>query len=184
MIDYAVRLDEVASEGESKMAIVRLLIVALLLLHGSGARAADEGTVPAEVRADIVRLLELTDGLAMGRQLSAMFSTQLASALKQARPDIPQRILDLMPEVVDSVIVANEASLVDGIVILYAKHFTSAELRELIRFYETDVGRKTIRVMPALMQDSMALGQAWGRNLAPAIDAEVRRRLTEEGVAI
>ena len=166
------------------MAIVRLLIVALLLLHGGGARASDDGAISAETRADIERLLELTDGLAIGRQLSAMFATQLASALKQARPDIPQKILDLMPEVVDRVIAANEQSFVDGIVILYSKHFTPAEIRELIRFYETDVGRKTISVMPALMQDSLALGQAWSRDLAPAIDAEVRRRLTEEGVAI
>jgi hypothetical protein len=54
----------------------------------------------------------------------------------------------------------------------------------MIRFYSTDLGKKTIRVMPALMQESMAAGQQWGQALGPQIEERVKARLKKEGVAI
>jgi hypothetical protein len=36
---------------------------------------------------------------------------------------------------------------------LLAKHYTEAELRELLAFYRTPLGKKAIRVMPEVMAD-------------------------------
>jgi hypothetical protein len=38
---------------------------------------------------------------------------------------------------------------------LYDKYYTEAELKDLIAFYRTATGRKTLRIMPQLMAESM-----------------------------
>jgi hypothetical protein len=38
---------------------------------------------------------------------------------------------------------------------LFSKYYTAAELEELAKFYETPVGKKTLRLMPEIMQDTM-----------------------------
>lgn len=40
---------------------------------------------------------------------------------------------------------------------IYARHFTAAELRELITFYKTPLGQKTLKAMPQIMNDSVQL---------------------------
>lgn len=42
---------------------------------------------------------------------------------------------------------------------LYARHFTTAEIDELARFYATPLGRKMMSVMPQLTAESMMLSQ-------------------------
>ena len=39
---------------------------------------------------------------------------------------------------------------------VYAKHFSAAELREMLAFYKTPTGMKALRVMPVVMTDIMA----------------------------
>jgi hypothetical protein len=40
---------------------------------------------------------------------------------------------------------------------LYADNYTEAELRDILAFYQTPTGQKTIAKMPVLMQESMAM---------------------------
>lgn len=40
---------------------------------------------------------------------------------------------------------------------IYARHFTAPELRELIAFYKTPLGQKTLKTMPQIMNDSVQL---------------------------
>jgi hypothetical protein len=109
---------------------------------------------------------------------------QLTQVIKKARPEIPQKTLDVLPGEVAAVIDANSAAFKEIMFPIYHKYFTGAEIKEMIRFYSTDLGKKTIRVMPALMQESMAAGQQWGQALGPQIEERVKARLKKEGVAI
>jgi hypothetical protein len=101
--------------------------------------------------------------------------------LRKARPDIPQRVLDVLPEEVDAVIMDNMRTFKDMSVPLYHKYYTGAEVKEMIRFYSTPLGKKTIETMPAIMNEGFQLGQKWGQSLGPAIQARVQARLKKEG---
>lgn len=68
-------------------------------------------------------------------------------------------------------------SLIAGV---WDRHFTAAELRQLLAFYDTPVGRKTLEVQPAIAQESMVAGQQWGQRLGMKIGAE----LEAEGVKL
>jgi hypothetical protein len=66
---------------------------------------------------------------------------------------------------------------------LYDKYFNEEELRQLVGFYRTPVGRKSIEVMPSLMQEAgQAVEEAvWPLSvgLIQEIVAEERAKLTQ-----
>lgn len=45
---------------------------------------------------------------------------------------------------------------------LYMKEFTQAEIKELVAFYKTDLGKKLASKQMSLGQQGMMLGQSWG----------------------
>ncbi len=49
--------------------------------------------------------------------------------------------------------------MVDEIAPLYARNFTVAEISAIAAFYKSDVGTKTLRIMPQLMNESMQTSQ-------------------------
>lgn len=159
------------------------IIAAAVLSLGPCQAAADEALTPQK-RADIERLLEMTEALALGQQMSSLMVAQFTSVIRQANPNIPKELLDTLPGIVNSVIDDHVATLKNAIIPIYHKHFSHNELKQMIAFYETDLGRKTIRVMPMLVQESMAAGQLWGRSLGPEIERRIRARFKKEGVSI
>lgn len=48
---------------------------------------------------------------------------------------------------------------------VYDRHFTHEEIQQLVRFYETPLGRKLVRVTPAMTRESMLLGEEIGERV-------------------
>ena len=65
---------------------------------------------------------------------------------------------------------------------VYSKHFDLQEIRTLTAFYQSDVGRKLVRVQPQIAQESTLAAQKRFQALAPAIEKKVRALLADEGV--
>jgi len=164
------------------MNTVRGLALAILVLAVPSLTQA-QGVAP-EKRADIERLLELTGALSLGKQMAVSVAAQFGQALRKARPDIPQQLIEALPVEIEAVFSANMPSFTAQVIPLYDKYFTGEEIKQMIAFYSSDLGRKTISVMPSLLQESMAIGQKWGQSLAPEIDARVRARFKKEGIQI
>ncbi len=148
-----------------------------------GELAARPGRVPAD--SDIVRLLEVTGSAKMGEQMGLLMARQLIDQLRRVRPDIPARAVDVVDQVVKAELQAGMNApdgLMARMVPLYAKHFTGDEIRALIAFYESEVGRKAVAVMPAIMQEAMTIGKQWGEEVGPRVQSKVEKRLREEGI--
>ena len=54
---------------------------------------------------------------------------------------------------------------------LYMKVYSEAEINELIKFYESPIGKKMIAKMPELMKETMALSQEIMRPMIPKVQA-------------
>lgn len=72
---------------------------------------------------------------------------------------------------------ARRGELEEGYVTLYDRHFTTAEIRDLLAFYDSPIGKRFLAEQPALMREGIALGQEWGSR----IGADVGRTLSAEG---
>lgn len=136
----------------------RAAAVAIALLLLAAAAWSDEAQTPStDTRSAKARqLLELSGAGTLGVQMMA----QMLPALKQMAPQAPEAFWqEFMAE-------ARPESLVDLIVPIYVKHFEEAELDELIAFYASPIGRKTVERLPAITAESMSVGQAWGEEIA------------------
>lgn len=156
------------------------ILVTLLVVCGN-ARADD---LTPEKKADIEHLLQMTGALAIGKQMAGVVMSNLTQTLKTARPDIPQKALDVLPAEVLAVFDENMDTFKDEIIPIYHKYFTAAEVKEMIRFYSSDLGQKTVKVMPSLMREGMVAGQKWGQSLAPKIRQRVAAKLKQQNIDI
>jgi uncharacterized protein len=75
---------------------------------------------------------------------------------------------------------ARRGELVDMISVIYDRHFTADELRQLLAFYDTPLGRKLLAAQPTIAQESLQAGQEWGQRVGTAIGAQ----LAAEGIVI
>ena len=154
----------------------------LCLLLGSGAALAQQ--VAPEKRAEIEHLLDSTGAVAIGQQMAGFFVKQLAQDIQRENPRVPKYVLDAVPEEVNTVFAEALPALKELVIPLYDRHFSLEELRGLNAFYSSPLGRKTIAVMPALLNDSMSLGARWGRELGPRIAERLRARCKDENLKI
>ncbi len=155
-----------------------LSILVLIVLSFSSTAFAEELT-PAK-KADIEKLLKVTGSLKIASIFGNAVTTQMFAALKQTRQDIPEKTVDIISEETSKVINENISSLIDPMITIYADNLKHDEIKGLITFYETPLGRKTIEVMPVMAQEGMKVGQEWGRNLAPQLIKRIDERLKKE----
>jgi hypothetical protein len=58
---------------------------------------------------------------------------------------------------------------------IYDKHFTHEEIKELLKFYESPLGKKTIKELPAITQEVLREGEEWGKRIAARIEAKEQK---------
>lgn len=115
----------------------------------------------------IQKLLELTGSGKVGAQVAK----QMIVTFQKTYPKVDQKIWDEL---------ANEIKAEDLIALMipiYDKYYTEEDVDQLIAFYNTPIGKKSTEVLPAISQESMAAGQAWGRK----IGEKIAQKLKEKG---
>jgi uncharacterized protein len=117
----------------------------------------------------IRRLLDLTGAARLA--LSGMES--MVPAQRAANPQIPGAFWDAFLARARRSL----PQLVEAIVPVYASHFSQEELEQLVRFYESPLGKHLSEVQPLILQESMQAGQTWGA----AIGREVGESLSRSG---
>jgi hypothetical protein len=110
-------------------------------------------------RQDIVRLLELMDARSQATQ---MFDLMLPS-LEGLAPQAPAAFWSMFKSKLDL------DSFSDLLIPIYDRNFSQDDIRGLIQFYESPLGRKMLAVTPQVTQESFAVGQEWGQKLAEDI---------------
>lgn len=148
--------------------------------------AAAEDLTP-EKAAEIKQLLELTGAYRVGQMMGSTVIRNMSDALRRSRPDIPTELFGVLADEVTAVIaeeMSSTGSFSDVVAAVYHKHFTLDEIRGLVEFYQTPLGRKLAQELPTMTQESIQAGLKWGQSLAPRIEQRVRARFRERGVQL
>ena len=59
---------------------------------------------------------------------------------------------------------------------VYKKHFTSAEIKQLIAFYESPIGQKFVEKQPFILADSYQIGSEWGQKLGEKVALKLQEK--------
>ncbi|MDF5729025.1 MAG: DUF2059 domain-containing protein [Rhizonema sp. PD38] len=134
--------------------------------------ATDSSNVPMTTQEtekinNIKQLLKITGSSSLSRQIVI----QTVSSIKSQYPQVPQKFWDtFLAEV-------NTDDVVQQLIPIYSKYYSDEDIKGLITFYQTPLGKKTIMLLPQLSQESIVVGQKYG------IDAAKRaiQKLEAEG---
>ncbi len=66
--------------------------------------------------------------------------------------------------------------LTEMLVPVYKKYFTEADLKEMIAFYNSPVGKKFAQTSPMIMKESMVIGQEWGRKIGEDFAKKIEQK--------
>lgn len=110
---------------------------------------------PASKEAKVRKFLQLTGADDLGKQ---MIDSMMAEFGRM--PNIPPGFTDKFREL------AMKDDLAGMMVPVYMKHLDEKDLDGAIAFYESEAGRNFVKAQPVILQESMAIGQRWGQELA------------------
>ena len=149
-----------------------LLMILLAAALGSSSMPAamsaqQTAVAPAKV-ALIRRVLELTKvaDVAVSAMEAAIPSQRLAN------PQIPAEFWGEFMTCAGREI----PRLLDLLVPIYDAQFTTAQLEQLIEFYQSPAGKRLVAVQPAIAVQSMQAGQEWGARVGSQVVADLARR--------
>lgn len=147
-------------------------LAALFLCLGREARGQNTAPADTEKTALIRQILDVTH--AGDQVIGAIEAT--VPAQRASNPRIPavfwDRFLDQARK--------RRGEFLDSLVPLYSRTFAVGELKALLEFYQSPLGRRLLEAQPQLMRESMQVGQRWGTRLG----AEIGQQLAEEGIKI
>ena len=164
---------------------MRTRLQVLLILCLAVPCVSHAGEVSEEKKAAIRQFLEVT-GAAQNRKLltSTLVSTIMA-AMKRSDPDAPPKAYDIAEKEMLAVIgeEIDKGSYLEPTYQIYDKYLSTDEIREVTEFYRSPIGKKWVSVSAKMTQESIVLGQQWGREyLKPLIQKRVEQRFKAEGI--
>ncbi|MFZ0478386.1 MAG: DUF2059 domain-containing protein [Terriglobales bacterium] len=179
----------------------RLVIVCFLLIGSLFAQTKSPSDVPAKPgsrpesasgipkldgakRADISRLMELEGTKAVIDQMVDGLEKNMKPLMANALPpgEYREKLIDLFFAKFNSKIAPQQ--LVDLALPIYDKYYSDAEIKDLIKFYETPLGQKLSSVRPQMVVELEEAGQKWGEGLGRDSMVEVLAEHPELAAAL
>lgn len=136
---------------------VALVLALALLAPVRAGSAVQEGKEKKQsaLEQKVRKLMELTGSGSLGKQVLDAMCDQFDKL-----PNLPEGFVAKFKEL------AKGEDIVERVVPIYVKHLDEASVDAAIAFYQTEGGRKLLKAQPAIMKESMEVGQKWGQELA------------------
>jgi uncharacterized protein len=127
-----------------------LLIVAALGCSAPAAHAQTDQSEALQVANELFALLS-KDMLA---DLTSNMTAQMWPMVeRQMRPGLDQQTLAELRSEFERIQKESMAEVMQGAAPIYARHFTAGELRDLMNFYNSPTGQKSLKVLPQVMSE-------------------------------
>jgi hypothetical protein len=144
-----------------------LCVALLAIVYAVPADCQSTGEAAGEKQAIIRRILEVTNAA----ELMLVAMETALPAQRASTPGVPA----VFGERFAARARAERHTLVDSIVPVDDKAFTTEELKQLLQFYESPIGKRFVAVSPELARESMLAGQRWGMVLGQEVGAQLQR---------
>jgi hypothetical protein len=152
------------------------VIVLITVLQTHGVAAMD-----AEKRANIEALLKDTGMLANMSRLIDLLIPQIMGNLQKENRKIPDAVWEEFTGICTDKMKRSLPELEEPVVAIYDANFSADEIKQLVAFYQSAVGRKIVIQLPQLMQQSVSMGQSWGQQAGARAVERIRAAAKQKG---
>lgn len=122
-----------------------------------------------ELTRELRKMINLTGAIDFG----LLQADNSADMLRQMEDELPDGFVDRFLEELRS---ENFKRLFENVIInIYRKHLTLSDAKEIVRFYESEVGKKVLSTMPAVYEQSKKAGELLGAAIGERIYDELTR---------
>jgi len=155
-------------------------VVAVIVLI-TGLQTHGVAAMDAEKRANIEALLKDTGMLANMSRLIDLLVPQIMGSLKKENREIPDAIWDEFTGICTEEMKRSLPQLEEPVITIYDDNFSADEIKQLVAFYQSPVGRKIVIQLPQLMRQSVTMGQSWGQQAGARAVERIRAAAKQKG---
>jgi hypothetical protein len=105
-------------------------------------------------------------------QAKSMFEVQNPMLNKDLRETANKMRADMAPR---------SAELVTEVAKIYASKFSEQELKDILAFYQSPLGRKVVAEEPRSIDESMNMAQTWSQGLSDEVLTKMRAEMKKRG---
>jgi len=128
-------------------------------------------------------VFERSNAAELGLQVARAIEDQQRAALERFNPARVAQINEVV-DLVRAEYAKYLPALEDAIITLYAQRFTADELAQVAVFYDTPVGRKMIREMPALLSETMSVAQTMALKATTEVMIKLRPEIEKRNLKL
>jgi uncharacterized protein len=170
-------------------ALMRYAMAALVAfaLVGTADRASAQGAAPNTAHPPSQAAVLMAKQILEIKHADAIFDPLIRGVVIKTRDFLMQTNFmwgkDLN-EVADSLIKqysARSGELVNDAARIYASHFTEPELKQILAFYQSPLGRKVITEEPKTADESMRMASDWADKLSEEVMGKMRAEMKKRG---
>src|SRR6516225_10241752 len=101
--------------------------------------------------------------------------------LKKQNREIPDAVWGQFTGICAEEMKRSLPELEEPIIAIYDANFSADEIKQLVAFYQSPVGRKIVIQLPQLMQQSVSMGQSWGQQAGARAVERIRALAKQKG---
>jgi hypothetical protein len=102
------------------------------------------------------------------------------NSLMQSNPNLVKELNEVAVQL-RSEFAPRSAEATQEFVVLYAQRFTEPELKQIVAFYRSPLGKKLLTDEPAIMDQGFRQAQTWANRLAEQVIARFRDEMKKRG---
>ncbi len=156
------------------------MMLALGLAFALGIGAADAQQPSASAVATAKEVIAAKGAAALYSPLVSGVIERTKSIFLQTNPMLSKDLNEVATKL-HAEYAARSAEIVNDVAKLYASRFTEQELKDILAFYKSPLGRKLIVEEPAILDQSMKNAQTWAENLSQEVIAKMRAEMKKRG---
>ncbi len=153
---------------------------ALLAAVAFGGSAIAQSQPSAEAVDTARQIIALKGGENIFNTLIPGVIEQSKFMFEQQNPNLGNPLRDVATKLRNE-LAPRQAELNSEVAKVYASRFTEKEIKDLLAFYQTPLGRKLIAEEPKALDQSMTYAQDWARRLSDEVMVKMRAEMKKLG---
>jgi hypothetical protein len=144
-------------------------------------QASPPAAQPAPSEQHIKAAMELLDATNTMGNMTLLFDAmwgQEALEIKREHHDVDETVMSQIQKIFHNAFLARQDEYKRLVAVLYAEHFSEDDLNALAAFYRSDVGKRYIATVPALIKEAAPVGAAWAQSVIADIREKIRDVVT------